>query len=106
LKFFSFIFIIYIIVLTVQPCDDLAAPIQGSETSAVANIERPDEDCGTGETCSPFCFCSCCHVTAVFQYTVLGPDVPPTWIAEIRMPEYSNPDVRTYNTSFWQPPKA
>jgi hypothetical protein len=60
----------------------------------------------TGDDCSPFCICSCCHFSTGYQFKTFSVTNKFTASA-ILTPHFSyeNPYAQTYKTSIWQPPK-
>lgn len=107
MKIFCFTFIVYIVVLSVQPCQDfLAAFDDGDKVNAeVAHVsELPAEE---ADDCSPFCICSCCS-HAVADRCVFRSIAADTVIAttELKPNTYRNPYTNGFHTSIWQPPKA
>jgi hypothetical protein len=109
MKVFCFIFTVYILFLSLQPCDEMtaiadlrAAQVSLEETQIQAG-ERAEKET---DDCSPFCICSCCHFSTAYQFktfsvtnkitasAISGPNFP-----------YQNPYYQIYKTSVWQPPK-
>ena len=107
---FCFTFIVYIVLLLTQPCQDLAAKFidcQDSDTQA-AHMERSSNtDPFTGDECSPFCVCSCCsHPVSSHKFPsgltlrVESREIPTT------IDNYVGPYDNAHQSSIWQPPKA
>lgn len=110
MKIFCFSFIVYIVLLLTQPCQDMGAVIGNNvaagDTRFSQNDPRPHNDSSMDE-CSPFCICSCCSLS-VADHTVsiqITAALIVTFNSTIQV-EYKNPNTTTYQASIWQPPKA
>lgn len=107
MKTFTFTFILYILLLLTQPCQDAFAQVSGNDKSDPVNIQHPIEGNEQPEDCSPFCICACRQIPSAYQHftSVAILDVaaavtpPPTF-------EYQNPYTKNFYDSIWQPPKA
>lgn len=108
MRVFSFIFIIYILLLSVMPCDEMTANAELRFDENSYQIQRqnnaPTDE--SGDDCSPFCICSCCHFSTAFQFKTFAVTSKITVSVGFK-PEnlYRNPYAQTYKTSIWQPPK-
>ncbi|HEX8735354.1 MAG TPA: DUF6660 family protein [Pyrinomonadaceae bacterium] len=111
MKAFCFIFSFYLLLLSVQPCQDFEA---GGFSDASAEDERQTLVLhgSSGETeketheCSPFCICSCRQVSASYNLTVLSiPEAAEAVAATSRANLYQNNYSNQYPNSIWQPPK-
>lgn len=105
MKFFTIIFSIYLLALSVMPCADMMECKHQSEKSvspfAANNHEKHS---GDSEQCTPFCICNCCGQTcnsefnsnhiAVFENPV-----------EQNFPVYTSAFVPEVYFNIWQPPK-
>lgn len=109
MKIFCLSFIIYLLVLSWQPCNDLTTKILSCEpnvdiqTNHVHDTEATDE----GDDCSPFCICSCCQISTV--YAQLNFSVTSAFVASFEnAPEisYRNPYSFQNPDPIWQPPKV
>jgi hypothetical protein len=108
MKVFCFILTIYILVLSLQPCDEMTAIAElradkGSHETQVQTGEQTDEKT---DDCSPFCICSCCHFSTVYQFKSFSVTnkITASAISRPNFP-YQNPYYQIYKTSIWQPPK-
>lgn len=108
MKIFCFSFIVYLLVLSWQPCNDLTAKFSScesksfTETTHLSETETPDEP----DDCSPFCICSCRQISTV--YTNLNFIATSALIASFEnAPEisYQNPYSHQNLDLIWQPPK-
>ncbi|MEO7540291.1 MAG: DUF6660 family protein [Pyrinomonadaceae bacterium] len=106
---FSLIFIVYIVMLLTQPCQDMVTMFDqcdpGSET---AHIENPSADHDCAEGCSPFCICSCCGGSVVVNHlvSIAVASHSITTVISPTMSEYTSDDRTPFGNSVWQPPKA
>lgn len=68
MKWFSFLFCIYYLVLVLSPCTD-AHTIEGDAT--IFYIQKtPTTHCTHADDCNPFCYCGCCGsltASTIFQ---------------------------------------
>ncbi|HQU86216.1 MAG TPA: hypothetical protein PKY59_24015 [Pyrinomonadaceae bacterium] len=108
MKVFCFIFIIYILVLSLTPCDEMLANAEftNNEISKQKAFSENSDSEKNGDECSPFCICSCCHFSTAYQlksFTITNKVI----VAGIFSTEnsYKNPYTKEYKTSVWQPPK-
>jgi hypothetical protein len=108
MKLFCFIFSFYLLLLSVQPCQDFAAgefsrPPTGNEQMLLYN----DEDTQT-ETheCSPFCICSCRQVSFKNNFSVFSLSKEIAVFAKLTSQiYYQNNYSHQHLDSIWQPPK-
>ena len=108
MKVFCFIFSIYILFLSLQPCEELKANVElrVNKTTRQTQMRAAEKASQESDDCSPFCICSCCHFSTAYQFrtfTVTGK----LTTTEILSPKYSyqNPYSKAYKNSIWQPPK-
>ena len=105
---FCFIFIVYVVFLLTQPCQDLTAlGVNRCENDTLSvHVERspaPSQD----DECLPFCICSCCsHPVANVVFTLSLSTETKVAVTYSNLIEYPDPDSQTYPNSIWQPPKA
>lgn len=109
-KFACLIFILYILILLSQPCQDVFALPNDMNSKQVASIQTEipgDPGSPNGEACSPFCICSCCSLSVADQnFTVrvtLDAEVGPIAAPPLH---YASPYNKTYQNYIFQPPKA
>ena len=71
MKFFAFIFSIYIFGLNLAPCDDYDSVDNEVKTEISKAVGDDHQD---SDLCSPFCNCHCCHVYAthliIVEFTI------------------------------------
>ncbi len=102
MRIFTFIFSLFILVLSIVPCSD-------DENCNEANIELSSDHADHDheeDSCTPFCTCSCCSC-AGFVFLALKFHVT-LQEAKILSPAVTinNSDfISNYFNSFWQPPK-
>ncbi len=111
MKWFTFLYALYILALSLAPCTDAYEHRRCTDHPVAAQSadHGHDHDHGddTSDTCTPFCMCSCCH-TSMTAFTIPASDIP---VIRYQEPE---DEVSTYQFSFssayygniWQPPKA
>lgn len=108
MKIFYLTFIFYLLVLSWQPCNDLSAKISSGKSDSIAEINHlneTEEPCEEDD-CSPFCICSCCHISTV--YANLNFSVTSAFIARFEKTsavEYQNSYSHQNLDLIWQPPK-
>ncbi len=106
MKFLTAILSIYILGLSFITCDDGATHDDASNEDEIACILKTDQHSDTGETdsCSPFCFCQCCHMNILnidfYPYEIIPPElsnVPSTYFAS---------SIQEVSHSFLHPPRV
>jgi len=108
---FSFIFVVYMLVLLTQPCQEFVASaheVSLSQTAAAVVCGEDPESGSKTDGCSPFCICSCCSINSMGAHTAsVGIESPAAAIAIPReIAAYSPQHTSSYLASIWQPPKA
>ncbi len=106
MKLFCFIFSVYILLLSLAPCEEFAvkAELRFDKVSEQIQIQTTDEE--TSDDCSPFCICSCCHFSTVYQFKTFAVTNKITISAILKLENlYQNPYAQDFKTSVWQPPK-
>jgi hypothetical protein len=108
MRIFCFIFILYLLLLSWQPCQDLAAKdisctsTPKAQQSHLHDTSQPTEN----DDCSPFCVCSCCQISTA--------NARPTFMVKNRFTVstekateifYQNEYSQQHLDSIWQPPK-
>ncbi|MCF2444474.1 hypothetical protein L0657_10950 [Dyadobacter sp. CY345] len=104
MKIFKLILCFYILTLSCFPCGDVRECNDGTEPEISATSEHKDHT-HTTEACTPFCTCSCCSASTVFQYTAAAVDTPKIIFASLKFPGYKTLDLSEISFSIWQPPK-
>jgi len=108
MKVFCFIFTIYILFLSLQPCEEMTAlaELRAEKVSHERQIQAGEQAGEKTDDCSPFCICSCCHFSTVYQLKSFSVTNKIT-VSAISRPNFSyqNPYYQNYKTSIWQPPK-
>lgn len=109
MRVFCFIFIVYLVLLLTQPCQDLAATVGdcGETDTQTAHVESTSDTDPLADECSPFCICSCCSHPVANHKLSLGITSEVKYIAiSTTLTEYINPYTKGHQNSIWQPPKA
>lgn len=112
MRIVTYIFVAYLLFLSVQPCKDSLLPRdnQGHPVQKVAHLDplSQDTDSDSNDDCSPFCVCSCCGSnpaqTIVYSVAVTSPKTVEH--ASSDFSHYKAPYESTRSFSIWQPPKA
>lgn len=107
MKVFRLIFIVYLLVLSVQPCRDLGdsrfSYSKAENGQTMLNGDAPQQE--TPE-CSPFCICSCRQVSVTDNFSALSlPKEIAVLTATASLVTSRNDYSRQYPDSIWQPPK-
>jgi hypothetical protein len=98
MKWLSYIVSIYVFCLLAFPCQDDC--ILSASTETEHSTSHDDKDCNS---CSPFCFCNCCHVNTIvtFNAVLTNAVIIPTFFEII----YKESFIKEIIFSIWQPPK-
>jgi len=104
MKIFALFLSFYILLLAGSPCGD-GQECDGEEGIAISMTSKHQEHTHQSEACTPFCTCSCCAASTVFQFSIASVKIPKTIFAAVKYPQYlvsSRPEI---SFSIWQPPK-
>jgi hypothetical protein len=108
MRAFCFIFIFYLLFLSAQPCQDLAAgefarpPMASEQTRLQNNYDSQPE---SGE-CSPFCICLCRQISATDDFPVFASRGKTAFLTNAPVPIFYRNDYSHQHLTFiWQPPK-
>ena len=106
MKFFTFIFAIYIMVLSVIPCSDVHN--ECSDTKANTELaHNHDNQQDQDDNCSPFCFCACCGTSVIVLDSLpLSLQVPVFFPTTTKVALRSFFFVSNFYGDIWQPPKV
>lgn len=109
MRIFCFSFIVYLVILLTQPCQDLIAKFDecSKQDTQIAHTEKQSDPFPQSDDCSPFCFCSCCSLSVANRSSAIAATarIEPVAILTATS-EYRSPNTATYHDSIWQPPKA
>lgn len=108
MKVFCFIFSVYILLLSLAPCSEMIefAESLNKKPSQQVTLQNDNKTDANGENCSPFCICSCCHFSTVYQFKTFSVTSKQIVQPVSTNPNfYQNPYAKEYKTSVWQPPK-
>lgn len=104
MKWFSFIFAIYLLVLAIFPCADKDI----IETNQV-NIQWVNENHDHQEPtdhCSPLCLCNCCGINiTIFKVKAPITNYPPIQFKEVKKVWNEAFIDLEYFSDIWQPPR-
>jgi hypothetical protein len=111
MKAFCFIFTIYLLFLSVQPCQDFesggfssASPETGQQKLLLSGGDCENEN--ETHECSPFCICSCRQVSTSYNLTALSvTENSEAVVMNSPAVFYQNNYSNQYLNSIWQPPK-
>ncbi|MFZ5973770.1 MAG: DUF6660 family protein [Bacteroidota bacterium] len=103
MKFFNFIFALYIGFVACYPCSDETTCVDEVRTGTEITISNHKHYPNEVDLCSPFCICSCCSAQIAqpeyFQFQVYTPGFPDTNSA------LTSHFIKSVSYSIWQPPK-
>jgi hypothetical protein len=102
MRFFAFIFSVYIFGLTLVPCVDRPDPDAGCKV--VLTQTGNDQHANDIDQCSPFCSCECCVTLVIQQDSSVHFD---TFFMpqEYHSTEYVSAFPSDYLNAIWQPPQ-
>jgi hypothetical protein len=109
MKVFCFGFIVYLVMLLTQPCQDVFAAVNDCAGSdeCTAHFDDPAGSDPVSDDCSPLCICACCSLSVADHSFPFGiKTVLTVRPLSQKTIEYQNTHAKTYQTSIWQPPKA
>lgn len=79
--------------------------VRFKETSLQTNFQSNETD-ESGDDCSPFCICSCCHFSTAYQFKSFSVTNKMTDSAILTPQDfYQSPYNQVFKASIWQPPK-
>lgn len=104
MKIFKLILSLYILTLSCFPCGDVRECNDQAELEISAASEHKDH-AHTTEACTPFCTCSCCAASTVFQYSAAIVNTQKVVFASLKYPGYKISDRPEVSFTIWQPPK-
>jgi hypothetical protein len=108
MRVFCFIFSIYLLLLSVQPCQDFATsefsrPQIESEQAQLHNDENTESE---SRECSPFCICSCRQVSVADKMPVLASgELLAVFTKSVAGIFYQSNYSHQHLNSIWQPPR-
>jgi hypothetical protein len=109
MRVFCFIFSLYLLLLSVQPCQDFAAsefplPQIENERAQLSNDGENTES--ESHECSPFCICSCRQVSVTDKIPVLSStEEIAVFTKSSTQITYRSDYSHQHLNSIWQPPK-
>ena len=101
MKFFAYILSFYVVILTIMPCIDVNQEHAIQKTELSTN--QTDNHHNGSDCCTPFCTCTCCASSIVFQYHTIDFKCYPT--EREHFSEYYSSYNTSVHVSIWQPPK-
>jgi hypothetical protein len=103
MKFFLFLFSIYLLALGCLPCADDKCLKDGTVIESKA---LHTSDCHGEEVCSPFCICNCCSIHITAANNIIHSAAPlQREIAEQQTIAVHQPLITRAGNSIWQPPR-
>lgn len=101
MRLVALILSLFIVSLSLVPCSD---DIHVDEQMELAS-DHSNHDHEQGDTCNPFCSCSCCGIAGlILSSPVCYSTFQPLEISTISV--YNSDFVSSYYYFFWQPPKV
>lgn len=105
MKFFTVIFSIYILALSVLPCSD-AYNDCNSNTALTENSQNHDHNTDLNDICSPFCTCTCCSISANPKFTPFSIKIAKVVaVSLLKFPNREFSFASNFYGNIWQPPK-
>ncbi|MES2276236.1 MAG: DUF6660 family protein [Bacteroidota bacterium] len=102
MKYFAFIFSLYITSLALIPCQDREDTIASFNHVSVQKSHAVNDERGQ-ESCPPFCTCSCCSTARQLTETItMGVFTKP--VTRV-YPGYTIPAIQEQSIKIWQPPQ-
>lgn len=105
MKFFTVIFSIYILALSVMPCSDAYNDCKDN-TEFADNSQSHNHKSDTNDFCSPFCTCTCCSVSANPNFAPFSIEVKK--LVAVSKLSFQNREfflASNFYGNIWQPPK-
>jgi hypothetical protein len=108
MKWFSYIFSIYFLVLACIPCSDAEHSHAVSENHTIISEHSEGQHEHCADFCTPFCTCACCG--SVFSlpktaiYSFISQYIPP-FFEEKSLFFFSNQFISNYLANILQPPQ-
>lgn len=108
MKMFSFLFSMYILVLSCLPCGDMEdCTVVDNQRIAFSETNHTNHQEDT-ETCPPFCKCACCGTNFVlnFSFSPLISEIAQCALSEkVKSNFYNTTFISDFYGNIWQPPK-
>ena len=105
MKFFAYIFSIYILALSVMPCSDASNDCR-SKTEVAERADAHSHKNDTNDICSPFCTCTCCSVSANPKFTPFSIKIAKlVVVSKLTFPNREFSFVSNFYGNIWRPPK-
>jgi len=104
MKLLFCILAMYITLLPGLPCRDSEEGCR--EERQAQNNNRNAEDHKENQDCSPFCACTCCHVSNnIISFTPFTTTLPSPLLPAFKWPSQEG-DTHDRAASIWQPPRT
>ena len=99
MKYIAAILLVYVMVLTAMPCNDVHA---ATNSASIELTEQNQNQTNDVDLCSPFCFCHCCQTLSFTSFLdgLLSDVEEVTLNIPFKESRFSN-----LLSSIWQPPK-
>lgn len=108
MKFFHIILSIYMLTLSLVPCNDVEKDVSTDQDSIemIADHDAEKDSCGDHQDlCTPFCTCNCCASGAAVLFSTYRISSYLLSISK-KEPVFIETAISNYTLSFWQPPKV
>jgi len=106
-KYFAILFSVYLLALSVMPCKD-KEDCKHIHSEHFSNAGEDGSDHSGHdkdiEHCSPFCMCSCCGTSCVYNYSYYK-YIPNTPVLANTFTIYKTSFIPEVYLAIWQPPK-
>ncbi len=64
MKYLAYILSLFILLSSLQPCQDIGDSFSSDTSISLINYDQQDHSTEHQDSCSPFCSCSCCGITS------------------------------------------
>ncbi|PXY39464.1 hypothetical protein DMB65_17595 [Flavobacterium cheongpyeongense] len=106
MKLTWFLLAVYLISLSLLPCNDIDDCTDFAKTELHKNHSRNKKTETQNDLCAPFCSCACCGVHGFqFQYQIYKEEKNLSFATKEQTVFYVYNNYKTIYLGIWQPPK-
>ncbi len=106
MRFLAFLFAMYVLALSAMPCNDLhdGRSLTKNTTEVITGLPHDGDHL---DLCSPFCICSCCNTSIVFNFNIPSIKIPDILIENNKKSGIlSSSFISSFYGKIWQPPQS
>lgn len=103
MKIIGIILSFLVLILSIMPCSDKAAPQAGQQVRYELTGQSTHHSLPAQDDCSPFCHCACCALSAVVAPVAIL-DIRPALPGKVFHSVYCS-SIRALPRAIWQPPQ-